>query len=306
MELKQALGQGAFFLMNKRLGLKYTWDAISVLCAIIDADDVFKTEDGWVYQTEAKIQELTGISGNRQDKFLKIFMDNGFLEKKIMGLPAKRYFKLNTALILSEALGLSEHDFSKLVSPKHGELVSLKRGNLNAGNGETLYNKKYSNKKCTNKDKAQSQAIDASPPKKRNTIDWDWAPRLIERFGVSEQVAKDFIDMRKTKKAVISETVLSHFQAEVKKVNDAGVYFAETEAFAYWVASGWQGFKADWYLKSQNGGGYKTKETIEQCMARLSKSESAREELDVTPSKNGLGLPFFDDLEDSDPFAYPK
>jgi uncharacterized protein YdaU (DUF1376 family) len=145
---------------------------------------------------------------------------------------------------------------------------------------------------------AQSQAIDAPPQKKRNTIDWDWTDRIVERFGVSEQVAQDLIIARKAKRAVITETVLNNFQKEVKKVNDAGVYLAEREAFAYWVASGWQAFKANWYLKGQQpaGGGFKQKETIEECMARLP--------MDVTPQKNGLGFPVFDDFDSDNPFAY--
>lgn len=307
LDLKHALGQSAFFLMNKRLGLKYGWDATAVLCALIDAEDLFKTEDGWVYQTESKIQELTGISGNRQDKFLKIFIVAGFIEKKVMGLPAKRYFKLNNSLILREALGLSDHDFSNLLSPKMSQLVSLKRGDLKAENREALYNKKNKDKEIINKDKAQSQAMDALTPKKRNTVDWGWTDRLVERFGVTEQIAEDFITARKAKRAVITETVLDNFKAEVKKINDAGVYFAEREAFAYWTASGWQGFKADWYLKQTQTNaknGYQKKETIEECMARLSQYSNSSAEVDVTPSKNGLGLPVFDDFDSDDPFAY--
>ena len=196
-------------------------------------------------------------------------------------------------------------------NPEKTQWVNLANPNetQTKGNQEPITNnhKPITNNQRSKTKEAQSQAIDAPPPKKRkNTVDWDWTDRIVERFGVSEQVAKDFIDIRKRDNWKISERIFNTFANEVKKINEAGVYLAEKDAFAWWVKQEWRGFDADWYLNRQTGQaktGYKTKETIEECMARLSTSESAREELDVTPSQNGLGLPVFDYLEDSDPFA---
>ena len=118
---------------------------------------------------------------------------------------------------------------------------------------------------------------------------------------MSEQVAQDLIIARKAKSAAITETVLDTFQKEVKKVNDAGVYLAECEAFAYWVASGWQGFKANWYLKGQQpaGGGFKQKGAIDEFLARPATTKDMPVELDVTPSQSWPQVDFLDD----NPFA---
>jgi hypothetical protein len=308
MKIKKILAQSAFFSMNKKIGLHFGWDATAVLCSIIDASEMF---EDWFYQTEEMIKDKTGVSADRQAKFIKIFVEAGFIQKKVAGIPAKRFFKINDNAIFSFIFdddSVTENCGNlKQESVEYGDKLPQITVTTNRDSREHIYrDKEISNKEISNKEIAQAKALDA-PPKKRNVVDWDWTDRIVERFGVSEQVAQDFIAMRKAKRAVITETVLDNFQKEVKKVNDAGVYFAEREAFVYWAAIGWQGFKAEWYLKGQTGQaktGYKRKETFEECMARLSKSESVRVELDVTPSKNKQQIGFIDYADDADPFAY--
>jgi hypothetical protein len=260
--------------------------------------------DDWVFY-QANLAKSLGYSRDTLQKYMNELLSAGVLTRK----QEKNGTKFANYTYELMAYKKQEPKFSATGIFRNGnfpqrEFSATEKVDTNK---ETLEQRNIKDKETVKTNTAQSQAIDAPPPKKRNVIDWDWADRLVERFGVTEQVAKDFIIARKAKSAAITETVLDTFQKEVKKVNDAGVYFSEREAFAYWVASGWQGFKANWYLKGQQGQvktGYKGKETIEDCMARLSKSESAGVELDVTPSKNGLGLPNFDYVDDVDPFAY--
>ena len=303
LKAKNLVGQYNFIMVSRPL-MAYFKDAniLMMMHALIEGDSACSDDSGWFYQTVETIEDMYFLSRKQQDRVISYLIENEFIYKKVTGLPARRYFKINNEKLTNVMLENSELLCNK------GAFQYVQKGQTGKSKMDEPYiNKEISNKEISNKDKAQSQAIDAPPPKKRNTVDWDWSDRIVERFGVTEQVAQDFITARKAKRALITETVLSHFQSEVKKVNDAGVYFAEKEAFAYWVATGWQGFKADWYLKGQqfqSKNGYKTKETIEDCMTRLSKSEGAMEELDVTPSKNGLGLPVFDDFDSDDPFAY--
>jgi len=201
----------------------------------------------------------------------------------------------------------------KQENPEKTQWVNLANPNetQTKGNQEplTINHKPITINQSSKTKEAQSQAFDAPPIKKRKTVDWDWTSRIVERFGVTEDLANDFIDIRKREGWKISDRIFNNFSNEVKKINESGVYLAQKDAFAWWVKKEWRGFEADWYLKNQTGGvktEYKRKETIEECMARLSKSESARAELDVTPPKNGLGLPVFDDFDSDNPFTYYK
>ena len=69
---------------------------------------------------------------------------------------------------------------------------------------------------------------------------------LLEQFGISGQLAKDFITHRKAKKAPITETAMNGFLREANKV---GLSVAESVAIS--IERNWQGFKATWYLKDK-------------------------------------------------------
>jgi hypothetical protein len=65
--------------------------------------------------------------------------------------------------------------------------------------------------------------------------------------GVDEIVARDWLNIRKAKKAVLTETA---WNAIVREAAKAGITVGE--AIKTSVERGWQGFKADW-LKDKNG-----------------------------------------------------
>ncbi|HIE2344975.1 TPA: helix-turn-helix domain-containing protein [Haemophilus influenzae] len=64
---------------------------------------------------------------------------------------------------------------------------------------------------------------------------------LLERFGITRQLAKDFIAHRKTKRGAISETQLSRLQ---KQADKAGISICE--AVEICIERNWQGFNASW------------------------------------------------------------
>lgn len=64
---------------------------------------------------------------------------------------------------------------------------------------------------------------------------------LLERFGITGQLAKDFIAHRKTKRGTISETQLSRLQ---KQADKAGISICE--AVEICIERNWQGFNAAW------------------------------------------------------------
>ncbi|HHF6640453.1 TPA: helix-turn-helix domain-containing protein, partial [Haemophilus influenzae] len=62
---------------------------------------------------------------------------------------------------------------------------------------------------------------------------------LLERFGITGQLAKDFIAHRKTKRGAISETQLSRLQ---KQADKAGISICEVVEIC--IERNWQGFNA--------------------------------------------------------------
>ena len=64
---------------------------------------------------------------------------------------------------------------------------------------------------------------------------------LLANFGITGQLADDFIVLRKAKKAPITETALKGYQSEADK---AGISICEAVAIA--IKRNWQGFNASW------------------------------------------------------------
>ena len=64
---------------------------------------------------------------------------------------------------------------------------------------------------------------------------------LLAEFGIVGQLADDFAEHRKSKKAAITRTALEGFQREADK---AGIPLAEAIEIA--ICQNWQGFRADW------------------------------------------------------------
>lgn len=66
----------------------------------------------WIYKTIEEIKEETGLSRNEQDTAIKICKKVGVLEVKVMGIPAKRHFKVNIEKIielLKDQISLKEN-----------------------------------------------------------------------------------------------------------------------------------------------------------------------------------------------------
>ena len=65
---------------------------------------------------------------------------------------------------------------------------------------------------------------------------------LLKNFGIEGDLAKDFINHRKNKKASITKTVLDGFQREADK---AGISIIDAVTIS--IERNWQSFKAEWH-----------------------------------------------------------
>lgn len=93
----------------------------------------------------------------------------------------------------------------------------------------------------------------------------DWLAELIEH-GVNEKHAKDWLEVRRGKKAKMTDTVVDGIKREARIAN---VSFGE--AIRISAESGWQGFKADWLSKpaANSGGRFPTKSEAIQAANQL-------------------------------------
>lgn len=74
------------------------------------------------------------------------------------------------------------------------------------------------------------------PPARRTRVQ-----RPVKPDGVQDQTWADFVDLRKQKRAPLTETALASIKREAAKAG-----WTLEDALAKCLARGWQGFEADW------------------------------------------------------------
>lgn len=108
-----------------------------------------------------------------------------------------------------------------------GENISLGSENFALGGGENISPRTSHSLEPVNEPKKTTQ-------KSESEI-------LLEQFGITGQLAKDFIAHRKAKKGVINQTQLNRLQ---KQADKAGISICE--AVEICIERNWQGFNASW------------------------------------------------------------
>lgn len=102
-----------------------------------------------------------------------------------------------------------------------------------------LKNERKKEREEIKEDESLSPAI-ASTPSPARPPKFDFKSELI-KIGVSEQVAADFIAVRRDKKATNTVTAFNAIRREILKANKP----ADT-CIGYAVERGWKGFKSEW------------------------------------------------------------
>jgi hypothetical protein len=94
-------------------------------------------------------------------------------------------------------------------------------------------------------------------------------------LGVTEQIAKDWLEVRKMKRAPLTQTALDAIIKEAAKAR-----LTLNDAIKSCVENSWQGFKADWYLnvnKSSNGNRPKLPSQMTEAERKAAHDEMTRE-----------------------------
>ena len=94
-------------------------------------------------------------------------------------------------------------------------------------------------------------------------------------LGVTEQIARDWLEVRKMKRAPLTQTALDAIIKEAAKAR-----LTLNDAIKSCVENSWQGFKADWYLnvnKSSNGNRPKLPSQMTEAERKAAHDEMTRE-----------------------------
>ena len=166
--------------------------------------------NGSFHGSLAALQEMCGIASRQTiTDILKSLVDKGFINK--------------TEVTLN---GVKNISYS--VCPKNGQGVQkLDRG-------------------CPKNGHIYNNDINISPTEINNKgMRFDFKKSLIE-IGVSPEVADDWMQVRKAKRASNTETAFRRIKNEIDKSG-----LSANECITIAVARSWQGFQADWVANQQ-------------------------------------------------------
>lgn len=93
--VKQLLLSNAYWVINKQIVKTIGLEPAFLLGVFAEGETVLADDDGWFYQTSAKITELTGMSNHKQANAINKLIELGVLMQENRDVPCKRYFKIN-------------------------------------------------------------------------------------------------------------------------------------------------------------------------------------------------------------------
>lgn len=191
---------------------------------------VVRKTKGWNKESDSisvsQFMEVTGLSNRSVITACESLVEMGLLERS----GGER--KLNTYSV--KAFDFSESG-EKSSSVKSGENFS-ETGEKSSSDLVKKVHTQNNNKNTIQNTNTNLTVSNAHARKTSKS-----AVEILEQFGITGQLAKDFIAHRKVKKSVITETVLNGFQREADK---AGIPLVE--AITISIERNWQGFRASW------------------------------------------------------------
>lgn len=185
-----------------------------------------------VYKTQAELEQETGLSRREQETARKKLVELGILVETHKRLEHRIYFKLD--LVKFDALMDDIREEAKPPLPNvTNEHSPMAESDIREEAKPPFVNTENTSEN-TNNNTSLTGSINAHEKKSADLI-------LLEKFGITEQLAKDFIVHRKSFKAPITETALKGFQREADKAK-----IPIQQAIAISIERGWRGFNAGW------------------------------------------------------------
>ena len=179
---------------------------------------VLRKTKGWNKEEDAisvsQFMKVTGLSNKAVISACESLVEREILERK----SGDR----NTGIYSIKTYKTTTSEKSSLV--KNFPATSEKSSPVTSEKSSHTINNIKNNIQNTNKKNTKKSVLD-----------------LLADFGITGQLADDFIVLRKAKKAPITETALKGYQSEADK---AGISICEAVAIA--IKRNWQGFNADW------------------------------------------------------------
>lgn len=187
-----------------------------------------KDRNGFFYKTQDEWEEETGLGRREQETARKKLRELGFVSEHKRGVPCKVHFKVE-----HDALYAALIQYAQTSQSSMAESAKLKCTNPPNSNG----GKRQTNTENTAETTSENTSIYKGK--------FNFADALVSQ-GADQKLISEYMEVRKAKKAVNSETAFKSLISEQQK---SGLTL--NQVLEHCVVNSWKGFKAEW-IKSQN------------------------------------------------------
>lgn len=227
-----------------------SFDARGLLCTLLSKPD------NWTVNIKALVNDTTGCrKQSKEDALYAIFKelkDKGYVVMKRKATGDVDYFVYDTPQISQEddecvtqpAANDNKTPIGKIPVRENPQSGKSPLGKIPVReNPEVLIRTETTNKEISN---VNNKNIN-TPLRKNKTSVWTESLALLKDKGVDEQVAKDFIAVRKSHKAPLTRTALGRIELEANKAG-----WTLEGVIRLCAEKGWRGFEAKWLLEERN------------------------------------------------------
>ena len=137
--MKNLLSSTAFVIVNKRLATRVGLKEAILLADLISKEQYFidngTIKNGWFFNTAKNIEKDTTLSRHKQSLAIKTLVKKGFIETKLMGVPATLHFKIIENKILNflntSIKDIENQGIKKLKTNNNKEIIINNNNNIN-------------------------------------------------------------------------------------------------------------------------------------------------------------------------------
>jgi len=187
-----------------------------------------KDRNGFFYKTQDEWEEETGLGRREQETARKKLRELGFVSEHKRGVPCKVHFKGEHDALYTALIQYAQNSQSSMA--ESAKLECTNPPNSNGGKRQT-----------NTENTAETTSENTNIYKQK----FNFANALVSQ-GADQKLISEYMEVRKAKKAVNSETAFKSLISEQQK---SGLTL--NQVLEHCVVNSWKGFKAEW-VKNQN------------------------------------------------------
>ncbi|HAB43298.1 MAG TPA: DNA-binding protein [Acinetobacter sp.] len=187
-----------------------------------------KDRNGFFYKTQDEWEEETGLGRREQETARKKLRELGFVSEQKRGVPCKVHFKVEHDALYAALIQYAQNSQSSMA--ESAKLECTNPPNSNGGKRQT-----------NTENTAETTSENTNIYKQK----FNFADALVSQ-GADQKLISEYMEVRKAKKAVNSETAFKSLISEQQK---SGLTL--NQVLEHCVVNSWKGFMAEW-VKNQN------------------------------------------------------